>query len=229
MARMSRIVVPGIPHHITQRGNRRQQVFFTVDDYNLYLELMSEWCKKSKTAIWAYCLMPNHIHLIAVPENELSLHSAIGEAHRRFSRAINFKKNWKGHLWQGRFASYPMDENYLLQAARYIELNPVRAGMVDQACDYPWSSAKSHIKGRNDILVDHKPLRQIIDAWENFLNEGISQETKMLIQQHDRTGRPLGNEEFVKKLELITGRDLQPKKPGPKKKDSSPSAQPVLF
>jgi putative transposase len=229
MARIARVVVPGIPHHVTQRGNRRQKVFFSDDDFKLYLELMAEWCKKSLTAVWAYCLMPNHIHLIAVPDNEKSLHTGISEAHRRFSRAINFKKGWRGHLWQGRFASYPMDENYLFQAARYIELNPVRAGLVDRPGDYPWSSAASHINKKNDILIDYKPLVEKIDSWNDFLNEAISKDTREKLQKHERTGRPLGNKHFLDKLENITGRNLKPRKPGPKKKEPGSTSQLKLF
>jgi len=124
MARIARVVAPGLPHHVTQRGNRRQQTFFCDDDYRAYLELMAQWCSRCAVEIWAYCLMPNHVHLIAVPESKDGLRSAIGEAHRRYTRRINFREGWRGHLWQGRFASYTMEERYLLAAARYIEMNP---------------------------------------------------------------------------------------------------------
>jgi len=115
MARMARVVVPGYPHHITQRGNRRQETFFCDDDYRLYMQLLAEWCSICGVAIWVYCLMPNHVHFIAVPQTEDSLRLAIGEAHRRYTRHINFRGHWRGHLWQGRFASYVMDEKYLLE------------------------------------------------------------------------------------------------------------------
>ena len=127
MARLARVVVSGVPHHITQRGNRRQATFFNEADYAAYLELMSEWCWRCGVAVWAYCLMPNHVHLIVVPESEDGLRRGIGEAHRRYSRRINFREGWRGHLWQGRFASFPMDERHLMLAVRYVELNPVRA------------------------------------------------------------------------------------------------------
>ena len=133
MARLARLVIPGLPHHITQRGNRRQQTFFNEADYAAYLELMSEWCRDQGVEIWTYCLMPNHTHIIAVPSTEDGLRWAIGEAHRRYTRRINFREKWRGYLWQGRFASFVMDEPYLLAAARYIELNPVRAGLVAKA------------------------------------------------------------------------------------------------
>jgi putative transposase len=156
MARIARVVAPGMPHHVTQRGNRRQQTFFNDDDYRSYQALMSEWCDAHNVEIWAYCLMPNHIHLIAVPKAKDSLKLAIGEAHRRYTRRINFREGWRGHLWQGRFSSFIMDEGYLLACTRYIELNPVRAGLAKKPEDWPWSSALPHILGENDTLVTSK-------------------------------------------------------------------------
>lgn len=130
MARMARIIVPGIPHHITHRGNRRQLTFFGDDDYRAYLALLAEWCGKYGVEVWAWCLMPNHVHLIAVPSTPDSLARAIGEAHRRYTRRVNFREDWRGHLWQDRFTSFPMTETHLLAAARYVEMNPVAAGLV---------------------------------------------------------------------------------------------------
>ena len=141
MARIARVVITGLPHHITQRGNRRQQTFFNDGDYAAYVELMAEWCTKEHVEIWSYCLMPN-THLIAVPATEDGLRRAIGEAHRRYTRRINFREKWRGYLWQGRFASFVMDDPYLLAAARYAELNPLRAGLVADPCDWRWSSAR---------------------------------------------------------------------------------------
>lgn len=133
MPRIARIVAPGYPHHITQRGNRRQTTFFSNDDYEAYIDLMGAWCSEYGVEIWAYCLMPNHVHLVAVPKEKDSLNRAIGEAHRRYTRMVNFREGWRGHLWQGRFASYVMDEKYLLACVRYVENNPVRAKLSDQA------------------------------------------------------------------------------------------------
>ena len=144
MARLARVVVPELPHHVTQRGNRRQQTFFCDDDYRRYLDLMRQWCTQYQVQIWAYCLMPNHVHLILVPPSEDGLARAVGEAHRRYTRHVNFREGWRGHLWQGRFASFVMDEAYLLAATRYVERNPVRARLVDRAADWPWSSAGVH-------------------------------------------------------------------------------------
>ena len=153
MARIARVIAPGYPHHITQRGNRRQEVFFCDDDYHAYLELMTTWCKRHEVEILAWCLMPNHVHLIAVPQMETSLARAIGEAHRRYTRMINFRQKWRGHLWQERFASFPMDEQHLLAAARYIEMNPVAAGLVKSPAEYRWSSVHAHLNSQDDILT----------------------------------------------------------------------------
>jgi len=153
MARLARLVIPGLPHLVTQRGNRRQPTFFNDGDYEAYIELMAAWCREEGVEIWSYCLMPNHVHLIAVPQTEDGLRRAIGEAHRRYTRRINFREKWRGCLWQGRFALFVMDEPYLLAAARYVELNPVRAKLAEQARQWPWSSAKAHLSGRDDKLT----------------------------------------------------------------------------
>jgi len=217
MARMARVVAPGLPHHITQRGNRRMETFFAEADYREYLYLMAEWCNRCSVQIWSYCLMPNHVHLIAVPESEDGLRRAIGEAHRRYTRYINFQKDWKGHLWQGRFASFPMDEQYLISTARYVELNPVRAGLVKRPEEYKWSSANAHLQGEDDILVKVHPLSAIIGNWQDLLSIESSDEDLDSIRQHERTGRPMGSEGFLTSLEQITGRVLKRQKPGPKK------------
>ena len=132
MARMARVVVPNYPHHVTQRGNRRQKTFFCDADYKYYLELMSAFSRKAGTEIWAYCLMPNHVHLVMVPGEEDGLRAALGEAHRRYTGYINCREGWRGHLWQERFHSFVMDEEYLLAAVRYVERNPVAARLCDK-------------------------------------------------------------------------------------------------
>jgi len=142
MARMARVVVPFYPHHVTQQGNRRQRTFFGDFDYKIYLELMSEFCCKADTRVWTYCLMPNHVHLVMVPSHLDGLHAVLGESHRRYTRAVNFRKRWRGHLWQERFHSFPMDEAYLLAAVRYVEQNPVAARLCQRAQDWPWSARR---------------------------------------------------------------------------------------
>ncbi len=220
MARIARVVVPGYPHHVTQRGNRRQQTFFNNEDYESYLDLMSEWCGKYHVDIWAYCLMPNHIHLIAVPQTKEGLNLAVGEAHRRYTRRVNFREGWRGHLWQGRFASFVMEEFHLLACARYIELNPVRAGLVKRPEEWPWSSAESHINMKDDGLIKIKPLVEMVNKpWNEFLSYDVEEMEMEVFRKHERTGRPLGGDSFVGSLEEMLGRNLKFKKPGPKKKD----------
>jgi putative transposase len=216
MARIARVIAPGIPHHITQRGNRRLQTFFCDDDYSAYIDLMAEWCGKYRVAIWAWCLMPNHVHLIAVPESEESLARAIGEAHRRYTRRINFREKWRGHLWQERFASFPMDEGHLVAAARYVEMNPVAAGMVASPEDHPWSSARAHLMVQDDKLTKVEPLLSMVGNWSDFLS--LSSEYEMTtFRKHERSGRPLGDESFVNNIEVLLARSLRPQKPGPKR------------
>ncbi len=142
---------------------------------------------------------------------------AIGEAHRRYTRHINFRKGWRGHLWQGRFASYPMDEVYLIIAARYIELNPVKAGLVSKPELWKYSSAASHVYGKEDALLSRTSLlNEMIDDWKEFLNSTTSEQDIKMLQQHERTGRPLGSDGFLTRLEKSIDRLLRPKRPGRK-------------
>ncbi|MCP4397610.1 MAG: transposase [bacterium] len=216
MARLARVILPGHPHHLTQRGNRRQDVFFCDSDYFYYLELLKTWCEEESIEVWAYCLMTNHVHLIVKPDNESNLSRAIGEVHRRYTRRINLREKWRGYLWQGRFASFPMEENWLLKAASYVELNPVMAGMVRQAWDYRWSSVHAHLSGNDEFgLVDAGKLLDMIGDWEGYLIEAQGQSVEE-IERHSRTGRPLGDDDFIELAENMTGRKLKKKKPGPK-------------
>ena len=220
MARLARAVAVGVPHHVTQRGNRRQPVFFVGDDYRAYLQLMAEWTGKHGVAIWAYCLMPNHVHLVAVPADEEALARAVGEAHRRYTRRIHFRENWRGCLWQGRFASYAMDEEHLLKAVRYIELNPVRAGLVRHPWDHEWSSARAHLEGKNDLLVDVGPMRERVNDWREFIMTPLNERETGDIRLHLRTGRPMGSESFMSNLEVRLGRTLRRRRPGPKRPEA---------
>jgi len=216
MARLARAVVPGVPHHVTQRGNRRQRVFFGADDYRRHLALMAEWCGKERVSVWAYCLMGNHVHLLLVPRTEGGLARAVGEAHRRYTLAVNRRRGWTGYLWQGRFGSCALDRRYLLVAARYIELNPVRARLVARPQDWRWSSARAHLSGKDDALVRVKPLLELAGDWRAFLSEGLDGLDVELLEQHVRTGRPLGELGFVERLERRLGRRLWPQRRGPK-------------
>ncbi len=216
MARLARVVAAGVPHHVTQRGNRRQQVFFSDDDYRSYLELLGEGCRAADVAVWGYCLMPNHVHLILTPADPGGLRAALAEAHRRYSRRVNFREGWRGYLWQGRFASVPMDEAHLLAAARYVELNPVRARLTKQAEQWPWSSVHAHLAGQDDELVSVAPLRDRVSDWPAFLALGLDKAEHEAIQAGGRTGRPLGSAAFVTNLEQSLGRALAKQKPGRK-------------
>jgi REP-associated tyrosine transposase len=218
MARLTRVVAAGLPHHVTQRGNRRQQVFFGDEDYATYHALLAESCRAAGVAVWAYCLMPNHVHLILVPRDADGLRAALGEAHRRYTRHVNFREGWRGYLWQGRFSSFPMDEPHLLAAARYVELNPVRAKLARRARDWRWSSARAHLAGRDDDLVTVRPLLDLAPDWAEFLGEGLGAEDHAAIRAGERTGRPLGAPSFVARLEKRLKRKLARQKPGPKPK-----------
>ncbi|MDX8396186.1 MAG: transposase [Mariprofundaceae bacterium] len=217
MARMARVVIPGIPHHVTQRGVRRNDVFFCDDDYELYIRLLAKYCRQSGTEIWSYCLMTNHVHLIMVPSSEDGLRASLGEAHRRYTLHINERENCRGHLWQERFHSFPMDEHYLLAATRYVELNPVHANMVDRAEDYAWSSTHAHLAGQDDTLVKVAPMLERVGNWQKYLNGGIDDVTVEALRMHSKTGRPLGDESFLDMLEYKVGKVLRPLKKGRKK------------
>lgn len=216
MARMARVVVPNYPHHVTQRGNRRQKTFFCEDDYRYYIDLMSEFSTQSGTEVWAYCLMPNHVHLVMVPGEEDSLRATLGEAHRRYTRHINFREGWRGHLWQERFHSFAMDEEYLFSTVRYVERNPVAARLCAHPEEWKWSSARAHLKGEDDELVRVKPMLDRIGRWCDYLSGAAKCDDEDLIDLHTRTGRPLGCADFVHKLEVITGKELAPKRAGRK-------------
>ncbi|MCP4643032.1 MAG: transposase [bacterium] len=217
MGRIARIVAPGMPHHITQRGNRRMPTFLQDDDYAVYLDLMKTWCACHEVEIWAYCLMPNHVHLIAVPETLDGLARAIGEAHRRYTLHINQREGWRGYLWQGRFGSFVMDEDYLLTAMRYVELNPVRAGLAASPADWPWSSARAHLTGQPDSLIgDVSGMVDYVGDWERYLALDVEEDELVRLREHTRTGRPLGGDAFIHHLEEILGRLLRKRKPGPK-------------
>lgn len=222
MARLPRVVAPGLPHHVTQRGNRRQQTFFADEDDAEYRELLAESCRSCATDVLAYCLMPNHVHLILVPADELGLRDALGEAHRRVTRMVNFREGWKGHLWQERFHSFVTDERHLLAVARYVERNPVRARLCARAQDWPRSSAAAHFAGRDDALVTVRPLLALIRDWEAFIGEGEDEGFNELLRAHASTGRPLGSDTFVESLERQLARTLKRKKPDPKRQERDP-------
>jgi REP-associated tyrosine transposase len=222
MPRSARLVVPGIPHHVTQRGNRRLATFFCEGDYALYRHLLGEGCRKAGTEIWAWCLMPNHVHLILVPAREDGLRAALGEAHRRYTNRVNTREGWRGHLWQGRFSSFPMDESWLLACARYVELNPVRAGLVARPEEWRWSSARAHLAGRGDGVTDPGPLLDRYPEWRALLDGGLEDRQLRAIRTRERNGHPLGGTAFIEQLRRVLGHDVLPRPRGrpPKNRDS---------
>jgi putative transposase len=218
MASLARIVVPGVAHHVTQRGNRREPVFFEPGDQDVYCDLLAGQVRKARVAVWAYCLMPNHVHLVLVPEDADGLGRALGETHRRYTNFINARGRWTGHLFQSRFASVAMDEAHLIAAVRYVSLNPVRARLVQRAEDWAWSSARAHLAGVDDGLVTVKPvLDRVGGGIAALLAAGADDEARFAsLRSAEATGRPLGNADFIAGLERILGRPIARRAPGRK-------------
>ena len=216
VARIARMVAAGMPHHMVQRGNRRQEVFFNKQDKIDYLCFLQEKKEKYGVEIWAYCIMDNHVHMIVVPGDEKSLAQAIGETHKEYTRMINFREGWRGYLWEGRFKSFVLDERYLYAAVRYVERNPVRAKIVKKAQEYEWSSARSHVERRADDLLSDFYLTEEIADWKDYLQEEEQAEELNVLRRHGETGRPLGDPQRLMKLAFKYGWDLIPKKRGPK-------------
>ena len=219
MARMKRIVVPGYPHHVVQRGVRSMDVFFMETDRIAYTNFLKEQSARFGLTILAYCLMTNHIHLLAVPEKEDSFAKAVGEAHRQYTRMINFRENVRGFLFQGRFSSCPVyTDQHLFTAVRYIEQNPVKAKIVKHPWEYKWSSAGFHCgETGHDPLVKPSSLFSNISDWKGFLSKTDDQE--MVLEEKTRTGRPFGPDRFYAVVERVTGINPMPGMPGrPKKK-----------
>ncbi len=214
MPRLARIVGVGLPHHVTQRGNYRQNIFESDSDKERYLLWVAEYSRKAGLSVLAYCLMNNHVHFIAVPGKEYSMAHAFNNAHMRYSQYFNDKHKENGHLWQSRFFSCVLDGRHLLAAARYIERNPVRAGLVKTAEAWKWSSASAHCDGVGGAFdLDLGKLWDIIDVkqgeWKEFLKRDESYLEVSDIRGYTHTGRPLGNGRFIEKLEHELGRTLR--------------------
>jgi putative transposase len=210
MARQARIVVPGAAHHVTQRGNNRQDIFFVDGDRRVYLCYLRESAVKYGLGVSAYCLMTNHVHLVVIPEREESLAKALGRAHLMYAQYVHRLHGRLGHFWQSRFYSCPMDDAHAHNAAAYVELNPVRAGLCGHAWEYPWSSAAVHCgDGQSPgLLALDSWFRQMPpEEWKATLEAiGSSAETIECLRLHTRTGRPLGGDFFLSKLETLLNR-----------------------
>lgn len=218
MPRLPRLVLPGVPYHVTQRGNRRERTFFEDGDHALYRDLLGEAARRAGTSVWSYCLMPNHVHLIVVPADEDGLRRTFADAHRRYTGFINARHRWTGHLWQGRYGAVAMDEAHLAAAARYVALNPVRARLVDRAENWPWSSVRAHLSGEDDGLVEVAPLLERYGDFGAFLGGEEDQQATRALRASEISGRPVGSAAWLGELEARSGRSLAPKKRGPKPK-----------
>jgi putative transposase len=228
MARLARLVVPGLPHHITQRGNGRARTFFEESDYRLYRDLLAEHCRAADVEVWAWCLMPNHVHLILVPSDDDGLRRALARTHRHYAGIIQARRKRTGHFWQGRFGSVVMDEAHLAAAVRYVSLNPVRARLVARAQDWRWSSARAHIHGRDDGLTTRCPVLARFSPFRDFLDGPPDAGALERLRAAESIGRPLGDDKFLARLERLAGRTLRPGKRGPKPR-STDKAQASLI
>lgn len=215
MARLARLVIPGIPYHVTQRGNRRQRTFFEEEDQALYLDLLSSAASRAEARIWAYCLMPNHVHIIIVPGDADGLRRTFADAYRRYTSFINARHRWTGHLWQGRFGAVAMDEAHLAASARYVPLNPVRAGLCARAEEWRWSSARAHLAGEDDGVVEVAPLLERVGCFRTFLGEPEDQQATRALRCSETSGPPVGDSVWIAELEARSGRVLAPRKRRP--------------
>jgi putative transposase len=216
MARLARVVVPGYPHHVTQRGNGRARTFFGDADYALYRDLLAENCRAAGVQVWAWCLMPNHVHLILVPSDPDGLRSALARVHRSYAGIIQARRKRSGHFWQGRFGAVAMDEEHLAAALRYVSLNPVRARLVQRAQDWRWSSVRAHLRGKEDGLTALAPIKERYPRFADLLESEPDSEPFARLRAAESIGRPLGTDVFLARLERLTRRTLKPGKRGPK-------------
>ena len=214
MPRRPRVVLPGVAHHVTQRGNNREAVFHSSDDRRFYLDLLARHAADNGARILGYCLMTNHIHLIGVPEREDSLARTLGSTHSEYALALNHAQGRSGHVWQNRFFSCPLGESHVLRALRYVELNPVRAGLASQPADWPWSSARAHTAERAlDPVLDRRWVeyfgRWDYDEWREIVSAGTTEGESDSIRRATYAGEPFGSGKFVAALERQAGRRLR--------------------
>lgn len=218
MARRARDVFVDLPHHVTQRGNYRQAVFVEEGDYQTYLDLLWQYADRYAMEIWAYCLMSNHVHLIAVPHTREAFARTFGLGHMRYAQAVNRRMGCTGHLWQGRFLSAPLEETYLPCAVRYVERNPVRAGLVVRAEDWPWSSARAHCEGQRLPGASY-PADALLADWTTYLGQEEDPVELDRLRRGTMTGRLVGSDSFIRQLELLAGRSLRARPRGRPRKE----------
>jgi putative transposase len=229
MARLARVVVPGHPHHVTQRGNGRARTFFSDADYALYRDLLAAHCRAANVAVWAWCLMPNHVHLILVPSDADGLRRALAAVHRRYAGVIQARRKRSGHFWQGRFGAVVMDEAHLAAALRYVSLNPVRARLAKRARDWRWSSTRAHLGGKSDGLTALAPIRERFPRFADLIDDAPEADLFARLRAAESIGRPLGDERFLARIERLTRRRLRAGKRGPKAKAAADERQESLL
>ena len=232
MPRNARVVIPDCPHHVTQRGNNRQDVFFTDEDREVYLAMPAEQCERFGLSVEGYCLMTNHVHLVATPRRADSLAKAVGRTNLYYTRHVNALHGRSGHLWQDRFFSCPLDEAYFWTALIYVERNPVRAKVVRKPWRWPWSSAGAHVTGVAPAGGPDRPGLPDLAAWgkrrppDGDWRESISrprdEEIVTRIRTWSNRGCPSGSDSFISKLETALNRRLRPAKRGRPAKTKSP-------
>lgn len=218
MPRFPRLVVPEYPHHVTQRGVRKQTTFFDDADYRAYLRLAVDLADDWSVTFWAYCLMPNHVHAVVVPRHKNGLSKYFAALHQRYARRTNVRHDWQGHLWQKRFYSVVMDEPHAIAAMRYVELNPVRAGLCLRPEEWPWSSARGNLGLAIDPLVDRTDSVNVVSDWDEYLKVRESAEDLTRLRHQTDTGRPDGGDQFMESIESRTGRRVRKRRAGRKPK-----------
>ena len=216
MARLARAVFPGHPHHVTQRGNGRAQTFFSDQDYALYRDLLATHCAAAGVEVWSWVLMPNHVHLILVPQDQAVLSRALSAVHRRYAGHVHARLQRTGHFWQGRFGCVAMDEAHLAAALPYVMLNPVRARLVDRATDWRWSSVHALLDGTEDGVTMVAPIRERWPDLAALLAAGEDEAMSTRLRRAETIGRPIGGAAFLEGLERDSGRTLIPAKRGRK-------------
>lgn len=209
MPRYRRLVVPDYPHHVTQRGVRRQKTFFDDRDYRAYLGIASDMLVSHSIDVLAYCLMPNHVHAVVIPRHDNSLASFFGKLHQRYAKYANCRYDWSGHLWQNRFYSVVMDERHTLTALRYVERNPVRSGLVDFPEDWQWSSARGNLGLTEDPLIPNRPALKIVSDWASYVSNSENLGELAALRRITGTGRPNGDRKFIDTLESLSGRRIR--------------------
>ncbi len=222
MPRKARVVIPGDPHHITQRGNNQQPVFFSDQDRRAYIERLFTYAKRYRLKVWAYCLMNNHIHVVAVPELEQSLAKVFGRLHSDHARAVNFRRGACGHLWQERFYSCAMSWHHAMIAMAYVEQNPLRAGMVREAGEYRWSSASVHLLGEDRpgrLELGPWQTEYTSERWRVVLASSVMEEAQQQrFREATAQGLPFGSQDYIERRERELGVVLRVRPRGRPKK-----------